>query len=174
MYFGHANHRTEMRERLLGKRHVRVVRMSASAQTGHALVHHRRGVRHGAAHRHTLGQVCLDARGRDGRRDAENRLLRRDGAGDIGQQALDVLGLDRQHDESRSRRGLGIRAGDGDAEALPQLRPAFFSSRGGDDVARRTPARREQACHQCLADPPRTENRDPALVYRHGGQVYAD
>ena len=118
---GHADDRAEMRERLLGERDVGVVGVGAGAEPGDSLVDDRRRVRHRADDRDAGGQVALDRGRRDRRGDREDRLVAGDQVADLAEQGLDVLRLDRDHDERRAGDGLLVRERRDDAVPLCEL-----------------------------------------------------
>ena len=73
--------------------------MRAGAQPSHAFVDGGRSVRHRAEHGNPIGDVPLDLRSRNRCGDRQHRLLRREQVADLAEQRVEVLGLDRDHDE---------------------------------------------------------------------------
>ena len=146
---------------------VGVVGVRAGAEPRDALVDDGRRVRHRAADRNAGGEVPLDRRGRDRGGDGEDRLVVDDQVADLAEKRLDVLRLDRDHDERGARYRLLIRERGRDAVALAELGHALGAAARGDDVRRQAPARREQPGDERLADLPGAEYGDASLVHCH-------
>ena len=134
---------------------------------GDALVDGRGRVRHRPHDRDGLGEVRLDRRGRDRGRHGEDGLLRCQQPADLAEQRLEVLRLDRDDDERRSRDRLGVRERADDAVPLDQLVDALLPAAGDHDLLRVAPAVGEQAREQRLADLAGAEDRDPPRVDGH-------
>jgi len=133
---------------LFRHRQVLVAGMRARAEPGDALVHGRGRVRHRAQHWHAVAQVLLDLRGRHSGRHREHRLLRGEEPADLAEEDLEVLWLDRDHDEGGARDGVGVRERRLDAVALGQLVDPLLAPPADDDLLRLAPARGEQTGEQ--------------------------
>ena len=77
---------------------------------------------------------------------------------DLAEQRLDVLRLDREHDDVGALDRLGVRGRRLDAVALAQLGGPLLAPRARDDVG---PVGATQPGEQRLADLAGAENRDP-------------
>jgi hypothetical protein len=158
-----------MLEHLLGRGEVLVARMSPRAQPGDALVDGRRRVRHGAQHRHAVGQVLLDLRSWHRGGDREDGLLGRDHRRHLAEQDVEVLRLDGDDDEAGARGSLAVRERRLDGVLVGQLLDALRAPAGDDDLVRRAPARAEEAGEERLADLASAEDCDAPAVDGHGG-----
>ena len=98
------------------------------------------------------------ARGRDRRRDRDDRLAGFDQVADLAEQRLDVLRLDGEHDHVGAADRLVVRGRRLDAVPLAQLGGALLAPARRDDVG---PVGATQPGEQRLADPARAENCDP-------------
>jgi len=154
-----------MGEQLLGGRELLVARVRARADAGHALVHRRRRVRHRAHHRDAVGDALLDVRRRDGGRDRDEGLFRREVLPDLAEQDADVLRLDGDDDYAGAADGGRVVGGRLGAVALVQLGDPLLVSRGNDDLGGVAPAGAEQAGEESLTDAPAAEDRDLALAH---------
>ncbi|OLE30223.1 MAG: hypothetical protein AUG43_03985 [Actinobacteria bacterium 13_1_20CM_3_68_10] len=137
---GHADDGAEMQEGFLGQGEVWLVRVGARAHACDPLMHDRRRVRHRAHDGNALRQALLDRRGRNRSSDREDGLVRADDRCDLLEQDVEVLRLDRDHDQGRIGDRVGIRQRRLHAEFFPKLVHALLSSPGRDDLARLAPA----------------------------------
>src|SRR5213079_374585 len=87
---------------------------------------------------------------------------RRKQAADLAEQPVEILRLDRDHDERGSRHRFGVRQRAAYAVALLQLGYAFLAPPRDHEVTRLAPAGRDQSCEQGLADLPPAEDGDLA------------
>ena len=137
-----------------------VAGVGARADSGHPLVHERRCVRHRPDDGHAGRQPRFDLGRRDRCRDGEDRLLRRYEPADLAEQRVEVLGLDRDHDEAGTGDGLRVGERRPDAVTSGHFADALLAPAGRDDLLRGAPAGAEQPGEERLADLPAAEDRD--------------
>ena len=142
--------------------------MCACAEPGDALVDGCGRVRHRTQDGDAVGEMPLDLRGRDRRRDRQHGLLRREQPADLAEQRVEVLGLDGDHDEGRAADRFGVGERRFDAVALGELVDPLLAAARDDDLLGLAPSGAEQAREQRLADLAAAEDRDAPAVYSHG------
>jgi len=96
-------------------------------------------------------------------------LLRADDGPDLRQEDVEVLRLDRDHDQGCVGYCVCVRQRRLHAELFPELVDALLPSPRRDDLARLSPATAEQAGDQRFADRARAEHRNPPFAHRHPG-----
>ncbi len=168
---GYPDDRAEMRERLLGERDVCIVGMRSCAEAGDSLVDDRWRVRHRTDDWHARREVTLDRGGRNCCRHRQDRLVDRDQVTDLAEQGLDVLWLDRDHDERCAGDGLGARQRRNDPVALFELGHTLGAAARCDDVGRFAPPGREQPGDEGFTDLPRPEDCNSPLAQCHCSSV---
>src|SRR5207342_2078522 len=87
---------------------------------------------------------------------------------DLAEQAVEVLRLDRDHDESGAGNGVGVLERRFDAVALRELVDSLLSATGDDDLLRLAPTGAEQAGKKRLSDLAAPQDGDSTAVGRHG------
>ena len=157
----HHDHPPDVAQDLGGELEMSLIGVATGRDPGHALVHHRRGVGHGADNGHRLGQPRLDKACGDCGHDRQQCLLGMKIGRDGRQQSIDVLRLDGRHHHLGSRDGGAVVEGDvhpvGGAEVLQTL---LGAGRHGD-LGGRSPPGREQSGEQSLTHLAATENCQP-------------
>ena len=131
-----------------------VVGVLARRDPGHPLMHDRRSVRHGSDHRHGLVQLVLDRGRRDGSHDRQDRLLRPDVCRDGREERIDVLRLDREHDD----------LGPLDGSAVVEL--------GVDSRASAVVLRGAPGCERSRRCPPAAANRTRARPATRASPIF--
>jgi hypothetical protein len=107
--------------------------------------------------------MALDELAGNRGRDREHGLVRLHGAPDLREQALDVLGLDRDHDNLGALHALDVGERGLDPVALPQIGEVLLVPRGGNNLLGPAPAGRQEARDEGLPRFPGAQDGDAAV-----------
>src|SRR4029450_7092260 len=105
--------------------------------------------------------MLLHERGSDAGGEADHQVLRRHVVGNLPQESLDILWLDREQHRLGPLDGLGVGQGCGHAVSFGQLTCSLLATGGDHDLVGVSPTRADQPGYQSLAHLAAAEDRDP-------------
>src|SRR5205807_1902600 len=132
-----------------------------------ALEDERGRVGHDADEPHVFAQPRAEPRRRDARRDRDEELPPRDRGGDLLEDVVHDLGLDREDHDVGAAHELPVAGGDLDAVLAVQVFEALLPHVGRGDRLRGHAVRREQALDERLAHVPGADEPDRLALDRH-------